>query len=103
EDTRYVGDVLAAVAAETRAAARQAADLIEVEYAVLDPVTDPVEAMRPEAPPIHADGNVLSVSRVKRGDVEAAIATAAHVATETFRTQFLAHAFPAPQSSPVAP
>ena len=44
ETTAYVGDVIAAVAAETRAAAREAAALIDVEYAeVLEPVTNPFE------------------------------------------------------------
>ncbi len=46
ETTRYVGDVLAAVAAESRSAARAAAALIEIDYEVLEPVTDPFEAMR---------------------------------------------------------
>ena len=45
ETTAYVGDVLAAVAAESRHAAREAAALVDVEYEVLDPVTDPFEAM----------------------------------------------------------
>jgi xanthine dehydrogenase molybdenum-binding subunit len=109
EETRYVGDVLAAVAAEDRATAGLAAALIDVEYEVLDPVTDPFEAMKPEAPILHPgagwahDGNVLSLSTVKRGDVEAALAGAAHVVHETFRTQFIEHAFLEPESALVVP
>jgi selenium-dependent xanthine dehydrogenase len=103
EETRCVGDVLAAVAAETRSAAREAAGLIEVEYEVLDPVTDPLRAMEEDAPSIHPGGNVLSVSKVNRGDVDAALATAAHAATETFQTQFIEHAFLEPESSLVVP
>ncbi|HXF56040.1 MAG TPA: selenium-dependent xanthine dehydrogenase [Actinomycetota bacterium] len=103
EVTAYVGDVLAAVAAETRQAAREAARLVEVEYEVLEPVTDPFEAMRPDAPRLHPNGNVLSVSKVKRGDVDAALASAAHVATQTFRTQFIEHAFLEPESSLAVP
>src|SRR5664280_991294 len=45
ETTRYVGDVLAIVAAETRAAAREAAALVEVDYEVLGPVVDPFAAL----------------------------------------------------------
>jgi aldehyde oxidoreductase len=41
ETTRCVGDVLAAVAATSRLAARRAADAIAVDYEILDPVTDP--------------------------------------------------------------
>jgi selenium-dependent xanthine dehydrogenase len=103
ETTGYVGDVLAAVAAETRAAAREAAARIEVEYDVLDPVTDPFEAMEPDAPALHPDGNVLSVSAYARGDVDTALSSATHVATETFRTQFIEHAFLEPESSLAEP
>jgi selenium-dependent xanthine dehydrogenase len=103
ETTAYVGDVLAAVAAETRAAAREAAALVDVEYEVLDPVTDPFDALAEDAPPLHADGNVLSVSRVRRGDVDAALEGAAHVVSETFRTQFIEHAYLEPEASLVVP
>jgi len=103
EATAYVGDVIAAVAAETRRAAREAAALIDVEYEVLDPVTDPFEAMCEGAPGMHAAGNVLSVSRVKRGDVDAALAGAAHVVRRTYRTQFVEHAFLEPESSLAVP
>lgn len=103
ETTHYVGDVLAAVAAETRHAAREAAALIEVEYEVLPPVTDPFAAMAPDAPKLHEHGNILSVSKVKRGDVDTALAAAAHVARETFRTQFIEHAFLEPESALAVP
>ena len=101
EVTRYVGDVLALVAADTMANARAAAALVDVEYDVLDPVTSPAAAMAPDAPQLHphAAGNVLSVSVVRRGDVDAALAGSAHVLTETFSTQFIEHAFLEPESS----
>jgi selenium-dependent xanthine dehydrogenase len=103
ETTSYVGDVLAAVAAETRHAAREAAALVDVEYEVLEPVTDPFEAMADGAPQLHPAGNVLSVSRVERGDVDAALAGAAHVVSETFRTQIVEHAFLEPESALAVP
>jgi xanthine dehydrogenase molybdenum-binding subunit len=103
ETTSYVGDVLAAVAAETRHAAREAAALVDVEYEVLDPVTDPFASMAEDAPRLQAGGNVLSVSEVKRGDVDAALAGAAHVVTESYRTQVVEHAFLEPESALVVP
>ena len=101
ETTRYVGDVLALVAAETRAAARAAAALVDVEYEVLEPVTSPSAALAPGAPLLHprSPGNVLSLSQVKRGDVDSALAGAAHVVTETFQTQWIEHAFLEPESA----
>ncbi len=111
ETTRYVGDVLAAVAAEDRWIARDAAAAVEVEYEVLEPVTDPFRAMDTDAPVLHPegqgefvlDGNVLSLSTVKRGDADAALASATHVVHETFRTQFVEHAFLEPESSLAVP
>jgi CO/xanthine dehydrogenase Mo-binding subunit len=52
---RYVGDRVAAVAAESKEAAEAALGLIEVEYEELPAVFDPIEAMKPESPLIHAD------------------------------------------------
>jgi xanthine dehydrogenase molybdenum-binding subunit len=103
ETTRYVGDVLAAVAAETRQAAREAAALVEVEWRVLEPVTDPFDALAPGAPPLHDAGNLLSLSVVKRGDADAALAGAAHVATETFHTAAIEHAFLEPEACLAVP
>ena len=101
ETTRYIGDIIALVAADTRAAARAAATLVDIEYEVLEPVTDPVAATAPGAPQLHPDapGNVLSVSEINRGDVDAVLATAAHVLTETFVTQRIEHAFLEPESA----
>jgi aldehyde oxidoreductase len=57
--------------------------------------------MAPGAPRLHdhAPGNVLSVSEIKRSNVDAALASAAHVVSETFQTQFIEHAFLEPESS----
>jgi xanthine dehydrogenase molybdenum-binding subunit len=103
EETRYVGDVLAAVAAETRAAARAAASLIEVEYEVLPPITDPGAALAADAPHIHAGGNLLSTSVVRRGNVDGAMERAAHVVRGTFATQRIEHAFLEPEAALAIP
>jgi selenium-dependent xanthine dehydrogenase len=103
EVTAYAGDVIAAVAADSRQAARTAAGLVEIELEVLEPVTDPFEALADGAPELHEGGNVLSVSKVERGDVDAALAGAAHVVTESFRTQFIEHAFLEPESALAVP
>ena len=103
EVTRYVGDVLAVVLAETRHGAREAAAMLDVEYVVLEPVTDPFAALEPEAPRVHEGGNLLSTSVVRRGDVDAALEGSAYVLTETFRTQFIEHAFLEPESALAVP
>ena len=103
ETTRYVGDVIAAVAAETRAQARAAAELVAVEYGVLEPVTDPFEAMAEGAPRIAPEGNVLSESAYARGDVEAALAGSAYTVSDAFKTAGIEHAYLEPESSLAVP
>ena len=53
---RFVGQRVAAIVAETEAAAEAACRLLEVEYEILPAVFDPEEAMRPEAPLLHDKG-----------------------------------------------
>ncbi len=66
---RYVGDEVAAVAADTAAIAAAAVKLIKVEYEVLPFVLDPMEAMKPEAPALHADKGVTPEGRNIPGEV----------------------------------
>ncbi|NKQ37469.1 MAG: selenium-dependent xanthine dehydrogenase [Chloroflexi bacterium] len=98
ETTRYVGDVLALVVAETEEIARQAAALIQVEYDVLEPVTDMHEAMQPDAPAIHEGGNILSKTVTSRGDVAEARAKSAYIAQGEFETQRIEHGFMEPEA-----
>ena len=78
---RFVGDPVAAVVAATRELARDASELIEVEYEVLDPVVDARTARDPRSPVIHEEiGSNESWSGVYDwGDVEGAFAEADHV------------------------
>ena len=102
--TSYAGDVLAIVVAETRQQARAAAELVEVDYGVLRPLTDAVAALDdPEISVWGTDSNTLSVSEYRRGDVEAALAASAHVVEEVFRTQRIEHAFLEPEATLAVP
>ncbi|MDQ3782845.1 MAG: molybdopterin-dependent oxidoreductase, partial [Actinomycetota bacterium] len=102
--TSYLGDVLAVVVAEDVQTARNAADLIEMEYDVLVPFADPQAAVDSDEDAVWGlDGNVLSVSSYRRGDVEAALATSSHAVHETFHTQRVEHAFLEPESTLATP
>ena len=102
--TSYAGDVLAIVVAETKQQARDAAKLVEVEYEVLRPITDPVAAIDDPEPAVWGtDSNVLSVSAYRRGDVDAALASSAHTVHEVFQTQRIEHAFLEPESTLAVP
>ncbi len=99
EVTRYVGDAVALVAAETPAIARHALQLISAAWEVLTPLRSPAEALAPGAPSLHPQGNVLSRLELKRGNAEAALAGSAHVVEESFHTPFTDHAFMEPESA----
>ncbi len=102
--TSYAGDVLAIVVADTRQHAREAAKLIEVNYDVLKPFTDPDVALASSDPAVwKTTSNTLSESRYQRGDVDSTFATAAHVVEETFTTQRIEHAFLEPESTLAVP
>ena len=106
---RHAGDVVAAVAAPTRAAARAAARLVEVAYEELPAVFDPVQAVAPGAPLLHPHAaesaqeavsigvrplpgtNVCHRFRLVSGDAAAAMAGADVVVSEAFRTPSAAH------------
>ncbi|HXM55855.1 MAG TPA: molybdopterin cofactor-binding domain-containing protein, partial [Candidatus Dormibacteraeota bacterium] len=68
---RCQGEAVAIVAADHPETARRAAALIEVEYEVLEPLTDPERALLPDAPRIHEGGNVTRHVRIRRGDQHA--------------------------------
>ena len=90
---RYVGDVVAAVAAIDEDTATEALDLIDVEYEVLPAVFDPIEAMRLGAPQIHAhvEKNIsVEINREFR-EVDRAFSEADYVREDEFFTQAVEH------------
>ena len=79
---RHVGDTVAAVIAETREQALDAAEVVEVDYEPLPAVTNPARALDADAPIIHERFGTNLAQRVEHGDKEAtdrAFAQAAHV------------------------
>jgi aldehyde oxidoreductase len=95
ETTRYIGDVLAGVVAETEDIAREAIKLIKVTYEVLKPVTDPHEAIKPRALKVHPDmDNLLETCRVYRGgNADEILVASDFVAKGIYQTQRIEHAF----------
>ncbi len=81
---RYIGEEIAAVAADTEELAREAVARIDVEYELLPAVFDPLSAMEPGAPRLHehAERNVNIHVPIHVGDVEAALAECEHVHSE---------------------
>ena len=97
---RYVGEAVAAVAAEDLLTAKRALAAIKVVYEPLLPVFDPDEAMRPGAPMLHnyAPGNVTKHIPIRVGDVDKGFAESDLVVEETYSTQAIEHAYLEPEA-----
>src|SRR2546421_8220898 len=78
ERVRYVGEPVAVVVAESRYLAEDAAELVSIDYAPLEPVIDPQAACRASAPLLHAraKSNEISARKFSYGDSKAAFARA---------------------------
>jgi CO/xanthine dehydrogenase Mo-binding subunit len=109
---RFIGEKVAAVAADTELIAEEALQLIDVEYEELDPLLDPLEATIPTAVllhpnvssyrgllhPIEQASNVFVHMNWKKGDVEAGFRDADLVIENTFTTQPIHQAYIEPHS-----
>ena len=103
EVTRFVGDALCLVVAESEEILKKAKALVKVEYEVLEPVRNIDEAKAENAPKIHPNGNLCQSRHVKRGDAKEAIANSKYTITETFDTPFTEHAFLEPECAIALP
>ncbi|HHL71528.1 MAG TPA: xanthine dehydrogenase family protein molybdopterin-binding subunit [Bacteroidetes bacterium] len=92
DKVRHVGDAVAIVIAETREAAKDAAELVEVDYEELPAVTDPYKAVQDGAPLVHDEAPKNMAFDWELGDKEktdAAMASAHHITTLEFVNQRL--------------
>ena len=87
-EVRFVGDEVAAVAADDEYIAQQAIGLIEVDYQSLPFVTNALAALEPDAPPVHAGGNLIGGEPLvlQRGSVAEGFAEADVIVEDTFST-----------------
>ena len=97
EITRFMGDALCLVVAESEEILKKAKALVKVEYEPLEPVRNIDEAKAEGAPSVHPNGNLCQSRHVTRGDAKIAIANSKYTVTETFDTPFTEHAFLEPE------
>jgi CO/xanthine dehydrogenase Mo-binding subunit/aerobic-type carbon monoxide dehydrogenase small subunit (CoxS/CutS family) len=97
---RYVGEAVAAVAAQDEITARLACAKIKVRYEPLPAVFDPEAAMRPGAPVLHdyAPDNLTKHIPIRVGNVEQGLAGSDLIVEETYSTQQVEHAYLEPEA-----
>ena len=101
--TRCVGDALCLVVAETPYILSEAKKAIEIDYEPLEPVRSIQEAMAPDAPRLHPNGNLCQSRHVTRGDAKAALAASKYTVTQHYTTPFTEHAFLEPECAVAFP
>ncbi len=89
----YNGDEIAAVAAVDEETAEEALDLIKVDFEILPFVIDAEEAVKPGAPKLYPEGNVIQESSdvLNRGDVEEGFRQADVILEEKYKTHLIQH------------
>jgi len=100
DHVRYQGEAVALIAAEHPETARRALELIEVDWDVLEPLTDAEQAMAPGAPQLHLSGNILRHVRINHGDPDA---SAEVVVTGEYEVGMQDQAFLGPESGLAVP
>ncbi|MCX7682640.1 MAG: molybdopterin-dependent oxidoreductase [Anaerolineae bacterium] len=108
---RFVGDQVALVVAETEGAAARACELVQVEYEDLPVITNPFEALKPGAFPIHpprppnplhpelaTEGNLICHHQIRKGDVESAWSACDVIVEGEYYTPFQEHAYLQPEA-----
>jgi len=107
DEVRHFGEAVAAVAADTRAIAHAAVELIEVEYEVLTPILNHMDALAPGAPLVHPDlasydfveaafspqpgTNIANLTKCRKGDVEKGFAEAEWIVEREYTNPSVQH------------
>jgi len=113
EKVRYLGEPVAAVLARDLRSAREAAEMVEVDYHELSAVVDPREALREGAPLVHEklqeyhryqeikplpNSNVANVFRLRKGDAQSILQRSDLVVEDTYTEAMISHAYMEPMS-----
>lgn len=88
ERIRFAGEPIAAIASYDQAIAEEAVDLVEVDYAPIPSVFSPVDAMKPDAPRVHPEGNIAKHVKLRKGNIEEGFKQADIIVEETYKSQF---------------
>ena len=110
DEVFYIGEPVAAVAADDEVTAQEALELVEVEYEDLETIVDPLEAIREGSTLVHPDmpnfegygfamgGNNCTLLDADRGDVDQAFRDADQVFEETYHSQAINQGFLEPMA-----
>jgi CO/xanthine dehydrogenase Mo-binding subunit len=88
ERVRFAGEPIAAIASYDPVIAQEAVDLVKVDYKPLPGVFSPAEALKPDAPKIHPNGNVAKHVKLRKGNIEEGFKQADVIVEGSYKSQF---------------
>ena len=91
--THCIGDAIVLIAATTQEILEKAKSLVKIDFEELIPVTCPEDALKGDAPQIHASGNILATENLVFGNADKYIKSSKYVVTNKYSTPFTEHAF----------
>ncbi len=89
DEVRHYGEAIALIIANTPEAADEAISHMKISFSPLPIVTNPVDALRPNAPKVHKEGNLVKHTKIRKGDVEKGFRESALIIENTFKTDFM--------------
>ena len=100
ERVRFIGDKVAIVVADSEEIAAEACKAIVVDYEDLPRITDPLQAMQPEAFLLHPDleSNIFCHYRIRKGDTAEAFKSADVIIEDVYKTPVQEHAYLQPEA-----
>lgn len=101
--TRYIGDAIVLVGSRKEETLDEILKLIKVDYTELTPVTNPLDALKEDAPLVHSKGNIMRKEVLKRGNADEVIKNSKYVVTQKYSTPFNDHAFMEPECAIAMP
>lgn len=93
ERVRYMGDVVALIAAETNEAADEALKKIVVKYKILKVTDNPIDGLKKNAPILFPDGNLLNHGKIRKGDLKKGFKLSDVVVEKEYRTPAIDHLY----------
>jgi CO/xanthine dehydrogenase Mo-binding subunit/aerobic-type carbon monoxide dehydrogenase small subunit (CoxS/CutS family) len=103
DKVRFIGEPVVVVFAEMEEQAEAALAACRVEYRPLPGAFSPEQALAPDAPQIHPQGNTHHQAQIRKGDVEQGFAAADVVVEGTYSTPFIEHAYLEPEAGLAEP
>lgn len=99
DKVRYWGEAVALVAAETQELAMAAAERVIIDYEELTPIITVEQALAPDAPRVHPNGNLLKHTTVRKGNIASGFAEADVIVENTYHVQRVDHIPMEPEAS----